>query len=78
MYKFKNNKKRESATVLRENKTPELNTSKKTGSSTIPINNIIPSEQNYVNNAENNQKIAPVKKIMNPAEIAKLTLEIIS
>ena len=39
------------------------------------INNIIPSEQNYVNNAENNQKIAPVKKIMNPAEIAKLTLE---
>ena len=42
---------------------------------TSTINNIIPSEQNYVNNAENNQKIAPVKKIMNPAEIAKLTLE---
>ena len=71
MYKFKNNKKRESATVLRENKTPELNTSKKTGSSTIPINNIIPSEQNYVNNAENNQKIAPAK-VMNPAEIANM------
>lgn len=72
MYKFKNNKKRKSATVLRENKTPELNTSKKTGSSTIPINNIIPFEQNYVNNAENNQKIAPVKNVMNPAEIANM------
>lgn len=69
MYKFKNNKKRESATVLRENNAPELNTSKKTGSSTIPINNIIPLEQNYVNNT---------KKTMNPIEIANLSKEDIS
>ena len=36
------------------------------------INNIIPSEQNYVNDTKNNQKTAPVKKIMNPAEIANM------
>lgn len=41
-------------------------------STSTSINNIIPSEQNYVNNAENNQKIAPVKKVMNPAEIANM------
>lgn len=47
---------------------PRLQLSNKTTS----VNNIIPSEQNYVNNTENNQKIAPVKKVMNPAEIANM------
>lgn len=50
-------------------------TSETKGSDISSTNNIIPPTQNYVNNTENNQKIAPVKKVMNPAEIAKLTLE---
>ena len=47
-------------------------TSETKGSDISSTNNIIPPVQNYVNNTENNQKTAPVKKIMNPAEIANM------
>lgn len=75
MYKFKNNKKRESATVLRENNAPELNTSKKTGSSTIPINNIIPSEQNYVKSNENSKFNVPIEQKLKESMIENSSKE---
>lgn len=50
----------------------DIKSTSQVGTESPSINNIIPSEQNYVNNTENNQKIAPVKKIMNPAEIANM------
>lgn len=50
----------------------DIKSTSQVGTESPSINNIIPSEQNYVNNAENNQKIAPVKKVMNPAEIANM------
>lgn len=66
MYKFKNNKKIDSATVLHENQTPGLNTSEMDSGTNLFINNSIPQvdnkvndntiNNNYAQNNENNAK----------------------
>ena len=63
MYKFKNNKKIDSATALHENQTPGLNTSEMDSGTNLIINNSIPQNEqnvkdtitnNYMQNTENN------------------------
>lgn len=50
MYKFKNNKKIDSATALHENQTPGLNTSEMDSGTNLIINNSIPQNKNSVKN----------------------------
>lgn len=71
MYKFKNNKKRDSATALHENQAPGLNTSEMDSGTNLFINNSIPQNNNSVKNNtitnnytqsnENNTQNAPTK-----------------
>ncbi len=73
MYKFKNNKKRDSATVLHENQAPGLNTSEMDSGTNLFINNSIPQNNevvkndtitnNYEQNSENNTQNTPGEKI---------------
>lgn len=77
MYKFKNNKKIDSATALHENQTPGLNTSEMDSGTNLIINNSIPQNKNsvknntitnnYAQNNENNTMNQPTQETSNEA-----------